>query len=614
MCGITGFIGYKNRSLLTKLTKNLSLRGPDEDGFFVSDTDLVSFGHRRLSITDLSTGQQPMLDVSRRYVIVYNGEIYNHHELRKELIRDGAIFATHHSDTEVILNGFITWGEKFLDKLNGMFSFAIFDKVNKKVFFARDRFGEKPLYYSFINEKFFFSSEMKSLLDVDLIPDEKDMNALHKFFSYGFIPAPDSPYKFIKKLEPGHSLTFDLITKKIIKKRYWRFSINPSKKLNFNDASVELWDLLNRSVKERIQADVPVGVFLSGGLDSSAVALAAAKNSMEKIKTFSIGFDDNSFDESKYSLEVANFIKSDHYIKKFGFDDLKNLIPKINNILDEPISDVSILPTFLVSQAASEKVKVVLGGDGSDELFAGYAPFKALRYAQFFSNLMPEKLRTSIHNTSTLLPVKHNYFSLDFKIKRFLYGLKHSPSLWNQTWITQIYKEDLSEIFNQKIEYENVFSDSIREWNSSSSDNIFDKSLEFYTNFYLQNILMKVDRSSMINSIEVRSPFLDNKIVDFAQSLPFNYKLRNGRTKMILKKSLKNKLPKKIIYRSKQGFTLPISKWLLNRSLFKMTFGKNFINNRVVNKIYEKHINKHSDERLSLWSLFVSKDILKSDK
>ena len=300
---------------------------------------------------------------------------------------------------------------------------------------------------------------------------------------------------------------------------------------------------------------------------------------------------------------------SNHYLKKFSITQLKNLIPKIHNILDEPISDSSILPTFLVSQLASKKVKVVLGGDGSDELFAGYAPFKALNYAKYISSVMPKFIRNAMSNVSKILPVNHNYFSIDFKIKRFLYGVKHDSFLWNQTWMTQIYKEDLQDIFEKKIDYEEVFSESIDAWNACRSKNIFDKSLEFYTNFYLQNILMKVDRSSMINSIEVRSPFLDNDIVDFAQSIPYHYKFKKGITKSILKTALENKLPKQIIYRSKQGFSLPISKWLLNKNLFQLNFNNTLIDSTAVEHIQSRHLKKVSDERLTLWSLFVAKDL-----
>ena len=611
MCGIAGFIGCGSREVLEKMTRALMHRGPDAEGFFVDEKKGVYLGHRRLAIIDLVDGAQPMITMDRDLVIVFNGEIYNHAELRATLTNKGYHFQTNHSDTEVLLHGYREWGEGMLEKLNGMWAFAIYDNRSPSVFLARDRFGKKPLYYfqrSREDSVFAFSSELSSLLHHPQAPRNESTLALKKYFAYGYIPAPHSLIEGIFKLPAGHFGKLDLQSGTFQVQQYWEYRLEPSQPDLPADGGKlwceELIELLDRAVKRRLISDVPVGVFLSGGIDSSAIAAFASRHLPEgQLQTFSIGFTDPSFDELPFARQMASHLGSTHHEEILDLERALHLLPELLNQLDEPIADSSLLPTWLLSRFARGHVTVALGGDGGDELFAGYDPFKALKAAELYSKIVPRALHPALLFLAAHLPVSHRNISLDFKIKRTLRGLSFPESFWMPVWMGPLNIQEIDSFFGDKNNPEEIYSEAIEAWDSAGSGaSSVDRALQFFTRLYLQDdILAKLDRTSMQHSLEVRSPFLDIEVVDFARRLPHTVKLRGGVTKWILKKGLESLLPHDIIYRRKKGFGMPIGNWFLNGALKSVeppaAGAKIFFHERL-----QSHQSGKSDERLFLWA------------
>jgi asparagine synthase (glutamine-hydrolysing) len=618
MCGIAGFVGPGNNNYLRNMMDALSHRGPDAFGEWHDPDAGVHLGHQRLSVIDLQYGSQPMVMADGSLVIIYNGEIYNHSELRKELEATGHHFRTDHSDTEVLIHGYKEWGQDIQQKLNGMWAFVIYDRSNNELFLSRDRFGEKPLFYTQQNGVFVFASELKALLKHRNINSNLSRLSLQKYYAYGYIPSPSSLYENIYKLPSGSGMTVSLSSLKHSIKRYWHFTLNPLTKIPKKPE--EEWGehirfLLHQSVKRRLTSDVPIGVFLSGGIDSSAIAAYAAKEMESSLLTsFSIGFEDESFDESRWSRSIAKKLNTEHYLEQFSIQALMDSLPEIISKMDEPIGDSSLIPTFLLSKVARKKVKVALGGDGADELFGGYDPFHALRLASIYSRCIPKPAHKAILLLAAQLPTANKNISFDFMLKKTLRGLSHPAKIWNAIWMGPLGPDELSDLFSEKIDVETVYSEAIEIWDSCSQSNLVDKTLQFYTQLYLQNnILVKVDRASMMNSLEVRSPFLDVDLVEFVSRIPHNYKYRNCRTKYILKKAMEPVLPNEIIYRRKKGFGSPIGKWFKEKTLnidpksASTTNESNFLS-----KKYNEHLNGNADNRLFLWSHWLLKQSIPS--
>ncbi|MFZ4115523.1 MAG: asparagine synthase (glutamine-hydrolyzing) [Chthoniobacterales bacterium] len=614
MCGIAGFIGSGSRDVLEKMTGALAHRGPDAEGFFVEEKKGIYFGHRRLSILDLRGGAQPMLTNEQKLVIVFNGEIYNHAELRAELVAKGYLFETDHSDTEVLLYAYCEWGDGMLEKLNGMWAFAIYDKCEDSIFLARDRFGKKPLYYFHRPEGdgvFAFSSELSSLLQHPQAPRNESTLALKKYFAYGYIPAPHSRIDGIYKLPGGYCGRLNLRTKRWSMQRYWEYQLEPCQSDLPADGGQawgeELLECLDRAVKRRLISDVPLGVFLSGGIDSSAVAALASRHLPEgRLKTFSIGFTDPSFDELPFARQMASYLRCDHHEEILDLERAVHLLPELLSRMDEPLADSSLLPTWLLSGFARRHVTVALGGDGGDELFAGYDPFKALRAAELYSKVVPKWLHPALSFLAAQLPVSHRNISLDFKIKRTLRGLTFPEPLWMPVWMGPLDLHELDAFFGDKNDPEEIYSEAIDAWElPRAGASPVDRALQFFTRLYLQDdILTKVDRTSMLHSLEARSPFLDIEVVDFARRLPHTVKLRGGITKWILKKALESLLPHEIIYRKKKGFGMPIGAWLRDGAFTpaepKSVAAKNFFY-----QYLKAHRSGKGDQRLFLWAQSV---------
>ncbi len=561
MCGLAGFAGAGDERDLRRMSEAVAHRGPDGAGEHVDREARVFLAHRRLAVIDPVDGAQPMWDATGETGVVFNGEIYNHAELRRALEGRGHRFRTDHSDTEVLVHGYREWGEALPERLNGMFAFVVYDRARRRLFAARDRFGKKPFYYRADARGFAFASELSALSP----GAEIDARALQKFYAWGFVPAPWSLYRGIAKLPGGHLLRYELGSGELRTRAYWRFEIDAQEtSRSEDDLCEELRGLLARAVERRLVADVPLGVFLSGGIDSSAVLACAARAAgAGRVKTFAIGFDEPSFDETRHARAAAAACGAEHRERVLDMAAARRLLPALLGRLDEPTGDASILPTHMLSAFARESVTVALGGDGGDELFAGYDPFRALGPAGLYARWVPGPLHRAARAASARLPVSHGYMSLGFRLGRALRGVERSPALWNPLWLAPAAPEEIAQLFEQPLPAEELYAEAIDAWEGAASVDPVDRTLEYYTRFYLQDgVLAKVDRASMLVALEVRAPFLDNDLAEFARRLPHRYKLRGGSTKYLLKRALKGMVPDAILGRRKQGFGVPIGAWL----------------------------------------------------
>lgn len=571
-------------------------RGPDAEGTFVDEKAALFLGHRRLSILDLAWGAQPMGTADGMLQVVFNGEIYNSAELRKELESEGCVFSSDHSDTEVLLHGYRQWGESFASRLNGMWAFAIWDSARRRLTLSRDRFGKKPLYWFWREGTFGFASELKALLAHPLCPRSISATAKRKFFAYALIPAPHSAIEGVSKLPGGHHLILEPGGAPPRVHKTWDFRIEPVEPSGTeDDVAEELHALLARAVKCRLISDVPLGVFLSGGIDSSAVAALAAREA-GSVQTFCIGFREATFDESAYAASAAAHIGSQHHCEILDMDRAREFLPTLLSSVDEPQGDNSLLPTWLLSRFTRRFVTVALGGDGGDELFAGYDTFRGLRAANSYANLVPRPIHAGIRALIARLPVSHTNLSLDFKLKRGMRGASHDPQFWNPIWLGALEPCELADWCGGPVPPEELFSEAVEIWDTCHAPDLVDRTLEFYTKIYLQDgILAKVDRASMLHSLEARSPFLDIEVADFARKLPHRFKLRAGTTKWILKKALRGLLPDDLIDRKKKGFGTPVGAWLKEGLLAPQS------EDPFVVKRLESHRAGTTDERLFLW-------------
>jgi len=584
MCGITGAVNLCSNSIdintIDIMLGTLKKRGPDECGMIQFPNCIL--GHTRLSIIDLSTGKQPMADIKKRYTITFNGEIYNYKELKKSLENRGHTFLSN-SDTEVIVEAYKEYGTGCLEYLDGMFAFGIWDDKKKELFLARDRFGEKPLFYTFVNNTLYFASEIKAILKTS-VSREIDLTSLDNYLSLLYVPPWRTIYKSIKQLKPAHYILYK--GEEIEQKRYWKIEkTNKYRNISETEAKKTVLNILSDSVKSRMVSDVEVGTFLSGGIDSSIIASLAQKKSATKIKTFSAGFE-NFIDELPFAKEVAKIAKTEHYEKQINFD-LLNSFKQVSAYFDSPFADSSNIPTHLISKFAREKVKVVLSGDGGDELFWGYGQYTEHQrlprlkkiIKKIFSNPFSEYLKKIQH--------------FDVGERRLL--LKDTSSIESDP-TTNI---DFSEA---KTDLEKI--------------NLVD--------FYMAlpgDILTKVDQSSMMNSLEVRAPFLNHKLAEFAYNIPPFLKINNSQGKIVLKETFKNILPKNVLLRKKQGFGSPIKEWLLeddfkeyvNKSLLsKNTLIEKYLNLSEVRKIVRKFYAGDYSLKYKVWILLSLEEWLKT--
>lgn len=592
----------------------LANRGPDDEGIYLKTN--AALGHRRLSIIDLKTGHQPMFNEDGTIVIVYNGEVYNFKELKDVLVKKGHRFNTH-SDTEVIIHAYEEHGEDCVKLFNGMFAFAIWDSKNERLFLARDRFGKKPIYYGVFDNQFIFGSELKALLKHPSVRKEIDMPALSKYLAYEYVPSPYSIFKNIKKLESGSRLILENGSHRA--ERYWDLSFKHPDNFNLKDCESKLLTLLKESVKRRLVSDVPLGVFLSGGVDSSSVvSMMAELMDPKEIKTFSIGFAEAPFDESSDAKRVAEYFGTDHHEEVLSPKTMLEVFPKILAIMDEPFADSSIIPTYLVSRFARQYVKVALGGDGGDEFFLGYPSFLAHRFGNCFSILPNMTRKCALKILSRIRPSSYRFLSLNSRAQRFLKGLSLPEEVRHQAWIGSILPQEQKMLFSPDIMVDtdpfDIYDLTNSLFQKAKSLDPLDRAIYIYINMYLtDDILTKVDRASMANSLEVRAPFLDTEFAEFASSIPSEFKLRNFKKKWILKDTLKHKLPKETLAKPKQGFVVPLGKWLkedlkplLMEALNKSKIGREGIfNYSYINDLLHGKIAGRNDIHKEIWNLFI---------
>jgi asparagine synthase (glutamine-hydrolysing) len=609
MCGIAGFIGPGDNVVLHRMIDVLAHRGPDGQGSWIDPDSRLFFGHRRLSILDIAAGSQPMTTLDEQLVVTFNGEIYNHGELRKKLESRGHRFKTDHSDTEVLLYGYREWGPSLLEKLNGMWSFAIYDRATREVFLSRDRFGKKPLFYYSDQRSFVFGSELTALRLHPAVPNNVDSEALQKLFAYGFIPAPRTLLQGVRKLPAGHWMKVPVDSLRSEIQKYWEFELDPFETIPRDPERAwgeELIQRLDEAVRCRLEADVPVGVFLSGGIDSTTIATLAARHH-PSIETFSIGFEEKSFDEREFARLGAETAKTRHHEEVLSPERYLNWALETAQKLDEVMGDSSLLPTALVSRLARQQVTVALSGDGSDELFAGYDPFRALKPARLYSALAAGRVNRAIRSVAERLPVSHVNMSLDFKVKRMLRGLSHPKQYWLPAWMGPLDPQEIGELFGSKPDPEDLYSEAIAAWNHPSARNDVDRTIQFYVRLYLQDdILVKTDRASMMHRLEARCPFLDLQVVDLARRIPSSYKLRGGVTKYILKEAVRGLIPDQVIDRPKKGFGVPIGRWFkngdltLNSSTSPKEMDWSWVNRRLAD-----HRAGRRDDRAMLWCAWL---------
>ncbi|HEV2476012.1 MAG TPA: asparagine synthase (glutamine-hydrolyzing), partial [Candidatus Dormibacteraeota bacterium] len=544
MCGICGVAGghpARGRELVQAMCAAMEHRGPDDEGFGTNDQ--VVLGMRRLSIIDVGGGHQPMANEDSTVWVVQNGEIYNHLELRGQLIAHGHVFRTQ-SDTEVLVHGYEQWGQAMVERLNGMFAFAVHDLRAGTVLLARDRMGIKPLHYAIDGDRLVFASELKALLRDPALRRGVDPAALDDYLTYEFVPSPRTIVRGISKLRPGHTLTWSIRERSARVERYWAPQLNAGDgRHDLDHESSRLLECLRESVRKELNSDVPLGVFLSGGIDSSAVAAMMTQLGVE-VKTFSVGFAERSFDESGYAREVARHLGTDHHEVTLEPAAMLELIPKLPQLLDEPLGDASIIPTYLLSEFTRRHVKVALGGDGGDELFAGYPTLQAHRLAGYYTRL-PRLLRGGlVEPVVRRLPVSRDNLSFDFRAKRFIAGAELPVAERHLTWMGSFPPRGVS------LEDEQASLDPLNQ--------VLMRDMRYYLE---GDILVKLDRASMMASLEARVPLLNNDFVGYATSLPLNMKLRGMRSKFLLKRALRGVLPDRILNRPKKGFGIPVADW-----------------------------------------------------
>jgi asparagine synthase (glutamine-hydrolysing) len=572
MCGITGWINlspskntHHTEAVLHSMCETILHRGPDSEGVWMDET--VALGMRRLSIIDLKTGDQPVFSEDRSVVAMQNGELYNYREVRDGLEKKGHKFVTK-TDTEIIPHLYDEYGEDFVDHLNGMFAIALWDSRKKKFILARDRFGEKPVYYGVFDGKLLYASEPKALLAHPLVKRELDLDALREYLSFDYVPAPRSIYKGISKLPAAHILVVENGEVRI--RRYWNLSWNKNgHRPSLETAASELRELLSDAVRMRLVSDVPLGILLSGGVDSSTVAAFAVQHASEKVKTFSIGFEEDSFDESKYARQVALHLGTEHYEATLSVETAADLIGDIGTWLDEPLSDGSLIPTFMLARFVRHHVTVALGGDGGDELFAGYPMYYGHKVARAYSRV-PAFIRSGlVAPIVDRLPVSTKNLSFEYRAKRFVRSSAWDAVRRHHSWFGSFSLDEQDALLTPQVRRNSsgdVYKDARQLLALCNASDEVEQMQFLDINFYMaEDILTKVDRAAMAVSLETRAPFLDPRVGQFAASLPLNYKLHGSQGKYILKKALEPILPRNILHRKKKGFGIPIADWLKSR-------------------------------------------------
>ena len=627
MCGITGVFDSRDRrdidrGLVERMNSSLFHRGPDAGGLHLEPG--IALAHRRLSIIDLSTGQQPLYNEDGSVAVVFNGEIYNFQELAKELAACGHTFRTR-SDTEVIVHGWEQWGASCVARFRGMFAFALWDRNRETLFLARDRLGVKPLYYAQLPDGLWlFGSELKALLVHPGLPRAIDPMAVEDYFAYGYVPEPRTIFKNVYKLSPGHILSLKRGNPEAAPVEYWDVPFKTGASLTEQEAGEELIGRLRESVKLRLISDVPLGAFLSGGVDSSAVVAMMSGLTAEPVVTCSISFGDPAFNESAYARTVAERYRTQHHVEQVDPNDF-SLVDRLATLYDEPYADSSAMPTYRVCELARKTVKVALSGDGGDESFGGYRRYRWHVNEERVRSQLPLRLRRPVFGLLGLLYPKADWAPRVFRAKSTFQALArnsveayfHSVSMLHDGMRRNLF----SERFRSELQGYAAVEVLKRHAARAPSDHPLSlvQYLDFKT-YLVGDINTKVDRASMAHSLEVREPLMDHPLVEWLSSLPPDFKLRSGEGKVLLKKALEPYLPPEILYRAKMGFAVPLAQWFrgpLREPVRKAVLGPvlaetGWFNADYLRRLVEDHQSGRADYSTPLWTLLMFESFLRN--
>ncbi|MEW5830625.1 MAG: asparagine synthase (glutamine-hydrolyzing) [Chloroflexota bacterium] len=618
ICGIADFSGRRrlSREVLQRMNDAMTHRGPDEEGIYLSNK--VGLGSRRLSIIDLAGGRQPIANETRSKWIVFNGEIYNYRDLRVYLQKRGHVFSTH-SDTEVILHLYEEYGLDCVQYLDGIFAFAIWDADEEELILARDRMGIKPLYYTRLADgQIVFGSEMKVLLANPRLERDLDLIALNEYLSYEYVPTPRTIIRDVWRVGAGHILRFS--ARGMDEVPYERISFRQSESrppVDWRDYAGNLYQVLGEAVRRELVSDVPVGVLLSGGIDSSTIAAMMVKEYPGTVESFTIGFEEGSFNEAQHARKVAQHLGTNHNELILTSRMALDLVHEIPTLVDEPFADSSLIPTFLLSRFARQKVKVVLGGDGGDELFAGYPTLLAHRLIGYYERLVPWSVRAYVAPyLMERLAVSFDNISLDFRLRRFLGGRGVPLITRHHRWLGSFVDEEKASLLQAWIRpvLRDTYYQSHQHALECDAEIPLNRVLYDDQKMYLEgDILYKVDRASMAASLEVRVPILNREVVRFANDLPLDLKLRGRTSKFLLKKAVRGRLPDEIINRPKKGFNMPVAHWLtgdLKELLLDMLSPERlakqgYFEPACVQDLLDDHFSRRRDNRKVLWTLLM---------
>lgn len=626
MCGIVGFVRCKQGDITGRvhaMRDSFPYRGPDDKGCWVQPELGVALGHRRLSIIDPSpAGHQPMHDEINGLIIVFNGEIYNYIEVRKELQGLGHLFRTK-TDTEVIIKAFLHWGEHCLHRFNGMFAFAIWQKKTQELFLARDRLGVKPLYYYEDNSGFYFASEVKAILRVLPKRPRLQEGLIDAYMSFGYVPGEDTLHAGIKRLLPGHCLTVN--EKSSTLHQYWNLSFSQNEDKGERYYLGKAQSLLDSAIELRLRSDVPLGIFLSGGLDSSAVVGSLAPKISEPLKTFSVAYDfGDQFNEMPYARLVANKFQTEHYEIFITPDEFARFIPEYIRLMDEPVAEAAAISLYYVSKLAKEHVTVVLSGEGSDEIFAGYDLYKYMNILERYLNIVGEDIAQGLANMATaILPLGNKiakYLQLgSLPLEKRYKGI----STYEERYKRGLYRTDFIENSVNATEKHKITNFLQSLFVHTAKNDVLSRMLYFDTKSWLvDDLLIKADRMSMAASLELRVPFLDYRLVEFAATMPSHYKVRGHQGKYLLKRMMKDILPQEIIHRKKMGFPTPLKK-MFEGALFDYAHDTllastamclAFFHKETISLLLQEHRARQMDHHRIIWQLIVLENWLQENK
>src|SRR5215471_3406987 len=626
MCGIAGIFDFRRRGevdrvLLQRMTEIIAHRGPDGDGYHIEPG--VGLGHRRLAIVDLATGDQPLFNEDGTVCVVYNGEIYNFQPLMAELAARGHVFRTR-CDTEVIVHAWEEWGVACLDRFNGMFAFALWDAAQEVLFLARDRLGEKPLYYSFLSDgRLIFASELKSLLLCPGVDRRLDPRAIEEFFAFGYVPDPSSIYRGVRKLAPAHYLVVRRGEPAPEPRSYWDLRFLDGAAARSDEIKEELITRLREAVRLRMIADVPLGAFLSGGVDSSGVVAMMAGLKAEPVSTFSISFGTKGWDESIYAAKIAERYGTDHHVSPVDPNSF-DLLDRLATIYDEPFGDSSAIPTFRVCATARENVTVALSGDGGDEVFAGYRRYRWHCFEERVRRVVPAGLRRAFFGAAGALYPKLDWAPRALRAKATLQELARETVEAYFSSVSICGTELRRRLFSPNLARELQGYDAVEVLRAhmrrcGSEDPLSQVQYADFKTYLPGDILTKVDRASMASSLEVRVPLLDHTLVEWAAGLPSHLKLHGREGKRVFKSALEPHVASEILYRPKQGFAVPLAEWFrgpLSQRLRDTLLGpvlreSGLFDTDTISTLLDQHQSGERDHSAALWTLSMMESFLR---